>query len=366
MTTPIQRLQQLMRGTGFDLFVVIPSPSLRYLTGLDFHLMERPTILLIPATGEPAMVLPELERQRLVEAQPAMQHFSYGETEHERMAALSAAAQLFPGAQRVGVEPLRMRFFEQELLQQVAAAWHFKPAEDVIGELRLRKSPDELEHMARAVQIAESALEKTLPAIKPGVTEQSLAAELVVQLLRAGSDPDLPFNPIVASGPNSALPHATPTERKLEVGDLLIIDWGARSEGYISDLTRTFILGKPTEQQLTIHGLVLAANQAGQAAIKPGVPVEQVDHAARAAIADGGYGEYFIHRTGHGIGLEPHEPPNIRADDSFALAAGMTFTVEPGIYLPGEGGVRIEDNVAVTETGCRTFSTLPRELIQLP
>jgi Xaa-Pro dipeptidase len=365
MTTPIQRLQQLMRGTSFDLFVIIPSPSLRYLTGLDFHLMERPTILFVPASGEPAMVLPELERQRLAEAQPSLRSFSYGETESERRAALSAAAQLFPGSQRVGVEPLRMRFFEQELLQEVAAAWHFDQAEDVIGELRLRKSPEELEHMARAVQIAETALEKTLPAIKPGVTEQSLAAELVVQLLRAGSDPDLPFNPIVASGPNSALPHATPTGRRLEAGDLLIIDWGARSEGYISDLTRTFILGKPTEQQAAIHGLVLAANLAGQAAIKPGIRVEQVDQAARAVIDEGGYGAYFIHRTGHGIGLESHEPPNIRADDSFTLAAGMTFTVEPGIYLPGEGGVRIEDNVAVTETGVRTFSTLPRALIQL-
>ncbi len=365
MPDPIQHLQELIRANNFDLLTLIPSPSLHYLTGLDFHLMERPVVLFIPASGEPVMALPELEYPRMQEAHPSLLCFPYGESESERATALYSAAQQFPDAERIGVEPLRMRFFEQELLREVAPGWRFVPAEGIIGELRLRKSADEVEQMARAVQIAESALEKTLPSIRPGVTERELAAELVVQLLRAGSEPDLPFNPIVASGPNSALPHATPTDRKLQGDDLLIIDWGARSGGYISDLTRTFVLGHSSEQQRTIHGLVEAANAAGRARIKPGIQAQVVDQATRAIIDSGGYGKFFIHRTGHGIGLEPHEPPNIRAGDELVLAPGMTFTVEPGIYLPGEGGVRIEDNVVVSETGSETLSSLPRDLIEL-
>ena len=365
MPDPIQRLQQQMYNTNFDLIAFNPGPSLHYLTGLDFHLMERPVILFVPATGEPVMALPELEYPRMQGAFPSLLCFPYGESESERAAALYSAALQFPDARRIGVEPLRIRFFEQALMQEAAPGWRFTPADEIIGELRLRKSPDELNHMRQAVQIAELALETTMPSIRPGVIERELAAELVVQLLRAGSEPELPFNPIVASGPNSALPHATPTDRVLQEGDLLIIDWGARSGGYISDLTRTFVLGQASEQQRTIHGLVEAANGAGRASIVPGVLAQAVDEATRAVIDKGGYGDKFIHRTGHGIGLEPHEPPNILAGDDRKLLPGMTFTVEPGIYLPGECGVRIEDNVVVTETGCETLSSLPRELIQL-
>jgi Xaa-Pro dipeptidase len=172
----------------------------------------------------------------------------------------------------------------------------------------------------------------------------------------------MPFKPIVASGPNSALPHATPTDRKLKNGDLLIIDWGATVNGYISDITRTFAIGEIDTELEEIHTIVQRSNAAGREAIQPDVPCEVIDQASRSVIDNAGYGPFFIHRTGHGIGLEAHEHPNIREGNLQILTPGMTFTVEPGIYLPDRGGVRVEDNVIVTESGGESLSTYNRQL----
>jgi len=192
------------------------------------------------------------------------------------------------------------------------------------------------------------------------MTEKELSNELVMQLLTHGSEPEMPFSPIVSGGPNSANPHASPGERKLQRGDLLVVDWGAAFEGYISDLTRTFAVGDVDDECVKIHKIVQEANAAGRAAAGPGVPCANVDQAARGVIEKSGYGNYFTHRTGHGIGMEGHEEPYMRGDNMQILEAGMTFTVEPGIYLPNRNGVRIEDNVVVTESGAESLSDMPR------
>jgi Xaa-Pro dipeptidase len=210
--------------------------------------------------------------------------------------------------------------------------------------------------------VAERALAATLPRLRPGMTEKEVAAELVGELLRAGTDLPLPFEPIVASGPNAALPHATVSDRNLRAGDLLVVDWGAAAGGYCSDLTRTFAVGEIDAELVEVYRAVQAANEAGRAAVRPGAEAQEVDRAARQVIEQAGYGEYFIHRTGHGLGLEEHEEPYIREGNRDRLEIGMTFTVEPGIYLPERGGVRIEDNVAVGETGALTLSSMPRDL----
>jgi Xaa-Pro dipeptidase len=194
------------------------------------------------------------------------------------------------------------------------------------------------------------------------MTEKEIASELCVQLLRHGSESELPFAPIVCAGPNSATPHASPSDRKLQRGDLLVIDWGATADGYISDLTRTFAVGEVDAEYKKIAQIVLKANEAGRAAGRPGVPCANVDSAARSVIEAAGYGTYFTHRTGHGIGMEGHEEPYIRDDNVRMLYPGMAYTVEPGIYLPGRGGVRIEDNVVVTKDGVEVLSDMPREL----
>jgi len=238
----------------------------------------------------------------------------------------------------------------------------YPEASELHASIRLRKDKAEIDAMKRAVKIAQQALDSTIPSIKIGVTEKEIASKLNMQLLQHGSDFELPFPPIVSAGPNSANPHASPSDRKLQRGDLLVIDWGAASDGYISDLTRTFAIGKVEPEFQKIAQIVLKANEAGRAAGRPGVPCANVDKAARSLIEASGYGINFTHRTGHGIGMEDHEEPYMRDDNPRMLYPGMTYTVEPGIYLPGRGGVRIEDNVLVVKEGVEVLSDMPREL----
>jgi Xaa-Pro dipeptidase len=202
-------------------------------------------------------------------------------------------------------------------------------------------------------------------AIKPGVTEKEIAGRLVGRLLKEGSDPELPFFPIVSFGENAANPHATPTERTLNPGDIILIDWGASHQGYFSDITRVFAMGDLHPEIEQIAQFVEEANAAARAAVKPGVPASSIDQAARQVIEDAGYGDYFFHRTGHGLGREAHEEPNISQFDHTILEPGMTFTIEPGIYLPKRGGVRIEDDIVVTEDGGLSLTQSSRSLIQL-
>jgi Xaa-Pro dipeptidase len=231
----------------------------------------------------------------------------------------------------------------------------------------MRKDKAEIAAMRQATNIAQQALEATLPAVKSGITEKEVAAELTLQLLRHGSDSELPFAPLVATGPNSADPHAFPSDRPLKAGDVLIIDWGAGVNGYFSDITRTFAIGgAPVEPELLqAYEAVQAANEAGKAAAKPGATGHDVDRATRTVIEEAGFGPYFIHRTGHGLGIEVHEEPDMKEGSIIPLEPGMTFTVEPGIYLPNLGGIRIEDDVVITETGSESLTTLPRSLTTL-
>lgn len=357
----IQRLAELMQQADIPALALIPGANLRYLTGLSFHLMERPVIGLFTLNEAPRLVVPELELAK-AEAAPVELHlFSYGE---HAGASASAVQRALAGLQlrRVAVEPLRMRYFELSLLQQAAPASEILDGDAVLNPLRLVKGEAEVEKMQRAAEIAERALEHSLPLIRPGMSEMELASELSLQLLRAGSEPEVPFAPIVASGPNAALPHAVPSDRRLAEGETLILDWGATHDGYISDITRTFSLGPLEDELARVHQIVVEANAAGRAAVRPGATCGAVDAAARAVIEAAGYGEYFIHRTGHGIGMEPHELPNVRADDPTELVPGMTFTIEPGIYLPDRGGVRVEDDLVVTEDSGRSLTNLPRQL----
>ena len=185
-------------------------------------------------------------------------------------------------------------------------------------------------------------------------------------MIQFGSNPKLPFFPIVSGGLNSANPHASPSDHQLAAGDLLVIDYGANVGGYYSDITRTFAIGEVNPECQHIAAIVIEANEAGRQAVKPGVTASSVDDTARSVIEEAGYGKFFIHRTGHGLGLEVHEDPYIRSDNDMVLQVGMTFTVEPGIYLPNRFGVRVEDDVVVTPEGGQSLTSLPRELITLP
>jgi Xaa-Pro dipeptidase len=359
----LARLTGLLASAGFDALAINPGPSLTYLTGLSFHLMERPVILLIAPPAAPVIVCPELEAGKLQKARVPLQAVAYSDNPATWAAAFEQAVQAAAlDGRRVAVEPARMRFLELQFLQDAAPRARFLSGEGFLAQLRLHKDAEEIAAMRQAARIAQRALEITLPAVKAGVSERELASELSANLLRSGSEPEFPFAPIVSFGENSANPHAVPGDRRLKGGDLILIDWGATFQGYCSDITRTFALGKIDSELKVIYTLVQAANAAGRAAGRPGLRAGDVDRAAREVIVRGGYGPQFIHRTGHGLGMEAHETPYIYAENDLPLAAGMVYTVEPGIYLPGKGGVRIEDDVHVTAGGSENLTDFPREL----
>ena len=358
-----EKLIQLINSSGLDAVAVNAGPSLTYLTGLHFHLMERPVVMVFTRDTAPTIILPELEKVKLDHLEYDVRCFTYGEDPQSWGTLFSdALTALNLDKAKIGIEPRQFRVLEYELLKKAVPDADVVDGSAIIAALRATKSPEETGFMVKAVRIAEEALEATLPLIRIGVDEKEIAAELFLQLMRHGSETSLPFAPIVAAGPNGANPHSTPSNRMLESGDLLIIDWGARCNGYASDLTRTFGIGELSLTAKEIHHLVHLANRAGRNAGRGGVACEQVDKVARSVIEKGGYGQYFTHRTGHGLGLECHEEPYIHDGNSRLLEVGMTYTVEPGIYLPGQNGVRIEDDVVITRDGPQSLSTMTREL----
>ena len=362
----IEHLKELMSRHKIDTIAINPGPTLTYLTGLEFHLMERPTVMLYQRGHKPFMILPKLESTKLIGSNLPMHSVTYNDDPSTWQEAFRAAFKhMNLEGVRIGLESTRIRFMEMNYLQTAAPTARFVSADQIFSELRVVKDENEINDMRRAVDIAQQSLREILPMIKAGVSESRIAGELTVAMLRAGSDPELPFSPIVASGPNSANPHAAPTGRVLEPGDLLVIDWGARVNGYCSDLTRTFAIGKLEPELERIYETVLKANMVGRAAGNPGLAASEVDRASREVIDQAGFGEFFTHRTGHGLGMEAHEAPYISSANTELLEAGMTYTVEPGIYLPGKGGVRIEDNVLVTEEGTVTISDFSGELMIL-
>lgn len=362
----LMRLNQLLLQSDFKGVALNAGPSLTYFTGLNFHLMERPVVLIYVPEKEPVLVLPRLEEAKILKIKENVRSFFYGENPGTWGDVFKKALRYVDaGETTIGVEPLCLRLLEYSLLRQAAQKVRFLDGSELIGSLRIVKDENEIALMQKAVDIAQDALQAVIPQIKQGMEEREVAGELVVQLLRHGSEPTLPFSPIVSSGPNGANPHAKPSQRRLAGGDLLVIDWGASYGGYVSDLTRTFAVGGVAEESKKIHQLVQRANAAGRAAGRSGIACGEVDRAARMVIESGGYGRYFTHRTGHGIGKECHEEPYMRDGNEKLLRAGMTYTVEPGIYLPGQNGVRIEDDVLVTKKGAVSLSNLTRELIQV-
>lgn len=361
-----QRLDKLivsLTAGKLDAVILNPGATLKYLTGIDFHLMERPVVLFVTTNQEPVLVLPELELPKVDLFPYKIRYFAYNENPDSWDEVFRQAAQLLNlDGKKIGVEPRQLRLIEFRHVKAGAPEAYYPDATDLLADLRLRKDDDEVKKMRHAVAIAQSALEALIPEIKIGMTERKIAGELVIQLLKHGSESELPFPPIVCAGPNSANPHASPSDRKIQAGDLMVVDWGAKYEGYISDLTRTFAVGEVDAEYKQIYELVKQANEAGQLAAKPNVPCADVDKAARDVIEKAGYGKYFTHRTGHGIGMDSHEAPYMRGDNMMLLDVGMAFTVEPGIYLAGRNGVRIEDNLVITKKGAESLSDMPREL----
>lgn len=237
----------------------------------------------------------------------------------------------------------------------------FIPITGWVQDLRMIKDDTEIEYIRKAAQIGDKAFANLLPTIRSGTTERDLALELEFLMRREGAD-GMSFEPIVASGPQSALPHARPGERLLSVGDFVVFDFGCTVNGYCSDMTRTVLIGEPEEKHMLIYDLVLKAQMESLSAVAPGKTGSEIDAIAREIITNAGYGEYFGHGLGHSVGLEIHENPRLSKKDQTILRPGMVVTVEPGVYLPDFGGVRIEDLVVVTEEGHEVLTSTFKEL----
>jgi Xaa-Pro aminopeptidase len=279
--------------------------------------------------------------------------------QRELVSSLVASA----GPPRLGLEAAHVSWARQRAF---AADWFpqadLVPTEGLVEQLRRVKDAGEIARLARAAQIADTALSRVRPLLAERPTEVSFGRALDFEMRRLGaSGPS--FETIVASGPNAARPHHRPSERRIEPGELIVLDFGAVVDGYCSDMTRTVSVGQPESEKLVSVAEVVAASQAaGVAAVGPGVACSEVDRVCRDVIASAGWGERFVHGTGHGVGLDIHEAPSVAATSSDTLLVGHVVTVEPGVYLPGFGGVRIEDTVVVTEEGCYPLTTTPKEL----
>ncbi len=336
-----------------------------YLSGIHAHVSERPILLFVPADDDPAIIIPSLEAQKARQAGLAGDRiFQWSDDEGYTGAFQQACAHLELSDYLLGVEALHMRVLEIELLHRYAPGLTTAHAEPIMSALRQAKDQDEVAAMQKAVNIAQQAIENLLPRIQIGQSEKQIAAMLLEELMDAGSQA-IPFGPIVSAGPNGASPHAVPTERPIQAGDLLVIDWGATFNDYPSDITRTFAVGEISGDLKRVYETVHQANEAGRSAARLGASGRDVDRAARGVIDKAGYGDYFIHRTGHGLGLEGHEPPYIMEGNGEPLVLGAVFTVEPGIYLPERAGVRIEDDIVIDADGARSLTSFPRELIKV-
>jgi Xaa-Pro aminopeptidase len=269
-----------------------------------------------------------------------------------------------PHVQVAGFESAHLLHRDFQRLLDAGSRWQWRPTLDLVETLRERKDAEEVALIQQAADIATHALERVLPEVGPGMTELQVAGILEKALRDAGSE-GFPFPSIVASGPRSALPHARSSDRRIESGNFLLLDFGAEAGGYCADLTRTVVVGAATADQRAVYEVVREANERAAAAVRPGMSGRDADAVARGYIERCGYGDLFGHSLGHGLGLEVHEAPRLARTADGALPDGAVVTIEPGVYRPGWGGVRIEDDVHLAGDGARVLTRFTRELLEL-
>jgi Xaa-Pro aminopeptidase len=345
---------------GVAALLVTPSPDYAYLLGYRAPALERLTCLVLPATGMPSLVLPRLEeplaRHELGSLADAVELLSWDETDDP----FHLVRGLLEGMTgRVGVQDQMWASFVLRLRAELDPL-ELVEAGPSIAALRRLKSPEEVDRLRSAAAAADAAMEQITAERLSGRSEAEISRRINELLLAAGHE-TADFA-IVASGPNSASPHHLPGERLVEPGDAIVLDIGGALGGYCSDTSRTAFVGEPPADFAALYEVLREAQAAACEAVAPGVPAEAVDAAARRAITDAGYGELFIHRTGHGIGMETHEEPYIVAGNAEPLQAGYAFSVEPGIYVEGQWGARIEDIVVCTDAGGERLNRSNREL----
>ena len=345
-------LRELIARSRIDALFVTPCTNLRYAANLTIGRSERLTAFLLPAKGPAVVVTPFFEKPRSERDGV----FDAIETWQESEDPFALCARILGTGKVVAVEGSTALHASEQLRAAAGAA--LRDGTAIFDALRSVKSPAEQDFIRAAGTRTVAAIEGTWKRLRAGITEREAAAILAEEFSRVGT----PSGGLVQFGPSSALPHGGPGDRRLAAGDVVLIDTGCEVEGYTSDITRTAVFGRASDRFRRVYDVVARAQRAGIDALGPGVPCEDVDAAARKVIAEAGFGEHFTHRVGHGLGMDGHETPYLVSGNRRPLAAGNVETVEPGIYLPGEFGVRIEDDFAVTATGRDRLSPPPSGL----
>ena len=344
-----------MANRHLDAAYITHPVSIAYVTGFHAEPFERLMALAVRPDGA-TLIVPAIERQKAATQVTNAEVVSWRDGE-DPYALVSRA---LGTSGEIAVEKDHLSLRAAEIITSRIGASELVDLGEEIRRLRLIKREDEVDNLLRAAAITDAAGEEVFSRMRAGQTEVDVALMIGSVIGKLGGT--LSFETLVQSGPNSALPHAKPSSRALAPGDFVLLDFGAAFDGYKADTTRMAVVGEPSAKHLEIHGLVLDAHDAAIAMVRPGVTTGDVDSAARGVIEAGGYGERFFHRVGHGLGLEGHEDPSLDPGSQRILEAGMVFTIEPGIYIPGFGGVRIEDDVVVEDGGCRVLTKADRSL----
>lgn len=360
-TSRIDTLQSYMDAHNLDAILITSPRHVYYLTGFATNPHERFLGLLLPRGEEARLLVPALDYEAAQAASSVTSIHTHSDTDN----AYEILGNLLPSRIRhLGVEKEDLSVLRFEAISAAISAESYSDIGLPLREMRAIKSPEEVARMKHAVRIVEDVLRAGITKVKPGVTEIELVAELEFQMKKLGAQGPS-FDTMVLAGVKSALPHGTPDHTKIAEGELLLFDLGVYADGYASDITRTFAVGEVSEELRNIYTAVLNANLLAIEAAREGVTFGSLDRTARQSIEAAGYGPYFNHRLGHGLGMDIHEYPSVHGRNEELLRAGMVFTIEPGIYVPAVGGVRIEDDVLVTPDGVEVLTSYPKQLTMI-
>ncbi|MFA7573304.1 MAG: aminopeptidase P family protein [Lutispora sp.] len=357
----LNHLKELLIENDLDGCVMGPSHDVEYLAGIKPFADERFRGFFLLSDGRWFFICPELYYEDVRQALGQEAHIYIWSDTTGVMGAFERAEHDYKLQGKTIAVNDGIRAIDLIDMQRVING-EYVNGSDIFEELRLTKDEEEARYMAKAGEIADKTFEEIVKFIKPGISERQITNRIKELLIELGGE-ELSFNPIVASGLNSSKPHYNDDKRIIEEQDLVVLDFGCRYKGYCSDTSRTVFIGEPTEEQKNIYEICLRATTEAKKAVREGIAAEEVDKVARDIITQEGYGEYFICRTGHGIGLAVHEAPFIKAGNKQILRSGMCFSIEPGIYIPGKFGMRVEDIVMVDGDGSRSFNNSNREMI---
>lgn len=362
------KLQEAVKASKASGIVLMPGPNMFYMSGLSMGLSERPTVLVVFGDGKASFIMPKLERQKGETVSQALKAkgvdldfsvYSYTDEEGPGIA-FSQALEQSSGTWALEYRSLRM--LEYSLMRNVIDDFHWIDAGEIMKELRMVKDEAELQSMQEAARLADLGADLAKKMLAPGKRASEIVLEIEQQLKLEGARA---VGMSLATGVDTAIPHAGTSSRIIESGDLAWLDLCANVDGYWSDITRTYAVGTISDELRRVYEIVVEAQKNARVNARPGMSGADVDALARDVIASYGYGDRFIHRTGHGLGLEIHEEPYVVASNNTPLPVGSTFTIEPGIYLPGKGGVRVEDDVVLTPSGAKSLTNYPRSLLDL-